>query len=222
MNQKKYKHIIWDWNGTLLDDVNYCLNTINSLLEEYQYSKIDLEKYLDIFTFPVKEYYESLGIDFTKHSFEFISTRFIELYEKNRNQIKIFPDTRDSLKLVNNLEIKQSILSAYTDKNLKEIIEEQNLTDNFEYIHGIDNIYASGKMSAARTLLTKLNISSNNILIIGDTLHDYYIAKEFNTDCVLISQGHNSKERLISSGTTVIESLIDLKPLLTRSCLKST
>lgn len=58
------KHIIWDWNGTLLDDVGLSLEAINIVLARYNLPPLRKERYLEIFTFPVIEYYRELGFNF--------------------------------------------------------------------------------------------------------------------------------------------------------------
>ena len=56
MQIKNYQHIIWDWNGTLLNDVKLCADIMNNLLKTRSLPTITLEKYREIFTFPVKDY----------------------------------------------------------------------------------------------------------------------------------------------------------------------
>lgn len=80
----KIKHIIWDWNGTLLDDLWLSIKAINIVLNRYQLPEIHEEKYLEIFTFPVIDYYERLGFDFEKQPFTVVGTEFIEEYTKRQ------------------------------------------------------------------------------------------------------------------------------------------
>ena len=65
----KIKHIVWDWNGTLLNDNWLAIKAINILLKRYNLPLITLEQYLAVFTFPVIDYYKELGFDFNKTSF---------------------------------------------------------------------------------------------------------------------------------------------------------
>jgi len=62
--------IIWDWNGTLLDDVDICIDTINALLSKYKKKPISKESYKSLFTFPVQNYYSKLGFDLSLESFK--------------------------------------------------------------------------------------------------------------------------------------------------------
>ena len=67
----KYKYIIWDWNGTLFDDVKISVDTMNIMLEKTGYkNRINSELYKNIFTFPVSDYYQKAGFDLSKYRFE--------------------------------------------------------------------------------------------------------------------------------------------------------
>ena len=66
----KYKHIIWDWNGTLLNDTWLCVEGINKSLEKRSLQTITEEIYRKVFSFPVEDYYKRLGFDFKKEPFE--------------------------------------------------------------------------------------------------------------------------------------------------------
>ena len=73
--------ILWDWNGTLLDDVDLCVDALNRLLAEFGYpQRYDHERYRAIFGFPIEEYYVRAGFDFTKHSFAELAEKYMEDY----------------------------------------------------------------------------------------------------------------------------------------------
>ncbi|MCX6282944.1 MAG: hypothetical protein NTW31_01715 [Bacteroidetes bacterium] len=74
-----YKHIIWDWNGTLLDDAWLCVEVMNGMLEKRGLEKVSLDFYRSVFTFPVRDYYEKLGYDFEKEPFEEVGMEFMVL-----------------------------------------------------------------------------------------------------------------------------------------------
>ena len=94
---KKYKHIIWDWNGTLFDDVELCHNIINRLLKRNEIEEISLQKYKEIFDFPVKKYYQKAGLDFKKTSFEVLGKEFMDEYEERKFESSIFNEVKNTL-----------------------------------------------------------------------------------------------------------------------------
>ena len=76
-NVSKYTHLIWDWNGTLQDDVWLCIDVMNSLLHRRRKPAITLQQYREIFRFPVKDYYLKAGLDYEIEPFELIAEEFI-------------------------------------------------------------------------------------------------------------------------------------------------
>lgn len=207
---KKYKHIIWDWNGTLFDDIDLCVENMNYFLSKYNYPKISIEKYREIFTFPVKRYYENLGMDFKKFSFEEIGKEWMDRYEVKKFQAKLFNDAEWALQYFSKNGLEQSVLSAYSQKNLEEILEYFNIKGYFKYILGLNDIYAHSKIELGEQLIQKIWHKENEILLIGDTLHDYEVANELKIDCVLVSTGHQSEERLMQSKVPIFNSLKEL------------
>ena len=53
--------IFWDWNGTLMDDVDFTHGCLNWMLETHGYpQRYDLNEYREIFGFPIEEYYTEM------------------------------------------------------------------------------------------------------------------------------------------------------------------
>ena len=63
------KYIFLDFNGTIIDDVDLCLDLLNQILENQKKEKVSKERYKDIFTFPVQIYYELAVVDFSLNYF---------------------------------------------------------------------------------------------------------------------------------------------------------
>src|SRR5665647_855016 len=78
----KFDSIIWDWNGTLLDDVDIVIESINKLLQDRNMVLLNIKRYLDVFTFPVQDYYERIGFDLNNEPFEIPAFQFITNYNK--------------------------------------------------------------------------------------------------------------------------------------------
>ena len=49
----KYQHVIWDWNGTLLDDAVATVKAVNSMLHNRKLGSITLKEYREHITYPV-------------------------------------------------------------------------------------------------------------------------------------------------------------------------
>ena len=210
----KYKHIIWDWNGTLLNDVDFCRKIINRILVENKLPELSLERYREIFTFPVKDYYEIAGLDFSKTSFEVLGKDFMVEYEEKKLTCSLFDDAVDVLNSINNKGIGQSVLSAYLHDNLVGILNHYNLNLYFDNVVGLDNIYAGSKTHLGLQLIELLKIPGNEILFIGDTLHDADVAEAMGVNSVLIANGHQVKEKLLVNSNIVLDNMSELKNFL--------
>lgn len=210
---KNIKHIIWDWNGTLFDDVDLCVDNINWLLRKYNLPEITKEKYRKIFTFPVIEYYRRAGFDLEKLDFKFIGKEWMDRYEQRKFEAKLSDGAEEIIKYFFDKGIEQSILSAYSEHTLIEIVDRFGLKKYFKIIVGLDNIYAESKIDLGKKLMEKLNLNSKSILLIGDTVHDYEVAKELGCKCVLIASGHQSKTELEKCSCIVFDSLNSLKSI---------
>ena len=215
-SSKRYDNLIWDWNGTLFNDVELCAEIMNILLMQESLPKISLHRYKEIFTFPVIEYYKIAGHTFETRSFEDLGKQFVEEYEMRKSGCQLFPGVLELLFELEEKKINQHLLSAYEQQFLNKILKYYKIDNYFQNIFGLDNIYAIGKTHLAHKLAKKIrsNKAAGNILLIGDTIHDYEVAKEINSDCILMSHGHQDEERLLKLGISVVKNFNELNNLL--------
>ncbi len=207
----KIKHVVWDWNGTLLNDNWLSLKAINILLLKYGLPAIEKEKYLELFAFPVIDYYRKLGFDFEKIPFEVVGTEFIEEYTKRMYDANLQDGARETLEHFLEIGISQSLLSAAKQKMLEDLMEYHDLEKYFIKISGLNDHYANSKVDIGKSWINELHFEPDEILLIGDTLHDVEVADEIGTKCVLIAQGHATYDRLKSSGRNVFHNLNEFK-----------
>ncbi len=203
----KYKHIIWDWNGTLLDDARLCVEILNNILRKYAKPPVTLEQYAEEFDFPVKSYYQKLGFDFDREPFEVIADDYIKQYDVKRFECRLQDDAESVLKYFADNGIEQSILTAYQQKMLEEIIDFFALRHYFARLVGLNDYYAKSKVENGRVLMKKLGLHSRDVMLIGDTCHDFEVAKALDIDCVLIPSGHNSRRKLMKCQATLLNCL---------------
>jgi len=210
---KKYTHIIWDWNGTLVKDTHLCVEILNSMLKARNLPAVTAKQYKDEFDFPVIDYYKKVGFDFSKESFDDIAAEFINQYETHRFSCPLQPNAVKILQYFKSKNFTQSILSAYNQFRLEEVVAHFKLTNYFTHIVGLTDDYAHGKVDAAKQFLEKSTLKSDKTLFIGDTTHDFEVARAINTDCILIADGHQPKEKLLTCNVTVLNTLADFLTL---------
>ena len=213
-SDQKVKAIVWDWNGTLLNDVHICVDSINIMLDARNLPTLDYSSYRNVFGFPVREYYEKAGFNFFNEPFDVVAIQFIDIYREHLRNCNIFPEVMDVLNQIAALKLPQYILSAMEQQLLETSLSEKGIPQFFNYIAGTSDHYADGKLGSAKRLQQMIVAEPQNILLVGDTIHDYEVAEEMGWQCVLISNGHQSEQRLHSTGKPVLKSLSILPELL--------
>ncbi len=203
--------IIWDWNGTLLNDVQMCVNCMNELLERRNLARLSLERYRNVFSFPVKDYYEKIGFDFSREDFEVPAKEFMDLYHRFLPETKLFPCAKEVLEHFKKRGFRQLILSAMEHNSLMTTLEEREILSYFDAVSGIDNIYAGGKTEMAHAFLDRLGLDSKEMIFIGDTLHDMEVAQTLGIDYLLVAAGHQSKNVLLSKTARVVNRLSEIQ-----------
>ena len=198
----KYTYCIWDFNGTIFDDVGASISAVNTLLAERGLKTLDSkDKYQEVFDFPIIDYYRRIGFDFDKEPYEVIAPLWVDLYLENSKKSGLFGDVISSLDFFEARGIKQSVLSASEKNMLTGQLRELGIYDRFEEIMGIDNIYAESKIALAKDW--KHRHEGEKALFIGDTTHDYETAEVLGADCYLISAGHQPEYKLRAAGVNV-------------------
>jgi phosphoglycolate phosphatase len=196
----KYKHIIWDWNGTLLNDTSLCTQILNESLRKRDIPEITVQQYKQKFLFPIKTFYESIGFDFDKEPFENSNNEFNAGFVDQFKSLALQPFAKDTIIKFSEKKITQTILSASRQDRLKEQVNFFDITQYLQHVVGTNNLYAHGKEYEGEKLLLTLDIPAEETIIIGDTLLDSSVAKYLKIDCALVSNGHNDIKRLKETG----------------------
>ena len=202
--------VIWDWNGTLLNDAELAVETINSMLIRRNLPQLSVDRYKQVFTFPVKEYYRKIGFDFEAEPFEIPALEFIERYNEQVKGCCLHQDSTTVLNYFQSLGIRQFILSAMQQNTLDECLNHYQINHFFDHVSGLDNHYAASKIENGHRLIAELKLDARELVLIGDTIHDYEVAAELGCQCILIANGHQSREILEATDAWVIDHLNQL------------
>ena len=204
---RNYRHVMWDWNGTIFDDAWLCLDGMNEVLRRRRMPLLTPERYRDIFGFPVIEYYRKAGFDFGRESFEALGAEFMEIYERRKFECVLRSDAQHVLKIVQSAGIPQSVLSAYKQDLLEEMVNHYRLRHYFIRLIGIDDIYAAGKIEQGRRWIAELGYPPSEVLLIDDTVHDFEVAQAMGAACWLVPGGNQPRAKLETCGVPVFDSL---------------
>lgn len=208
------KYIFLDFNGTIIDDVDLCLDLLNDILKKQNKKLVTKEQYKDIFTFPVRKYYELAGVDFKLESFESLADKFIASYQPLSLKCDLYPNSMMAFQKLKEKGYHLVILSASERNNLLEQCRSFGIVSYFDAILGIDNIHAASKVGIALKYMEEQKIEGKDILFVGDTLHDLEVAKAMGAECMLVSCGHQSVSVLEQGNVPILPNIYALVDLL--------
>ncbi len=203
----RYHTVLWDWNGTLLDDVALSLAVVNDILADHGLEPLLRNRYLRIFDFPVQRYYERAGMDFSKVSFEAVSEVFCRAFERRFGEAGLFPAAGNTLSTMRKEGKRQFVLSNTEHAALGRMLNRYGLTEVLDGFRGNGDELARGKVAGGRQLLRDHGIDPAGTVLVGDTRHDLEVAEAIGVDCVLVSTGHHAHDRLTGLGCPVCPSL---------------
>lgn len=206
----EYSYIVWDWNGTLLDDVETNLRTADEMLAKRSLPVIgDAVRYREMFCFPVIDFYRKAGFDLTEEDFSVMAEEYVETYRGNLCYSALFDDARETLDRFAEAGLRQVILSATEQTRLRLEVASHMAADRFEEILGVGDNLGSSKADIGRSFIR--GIGGKAVLFVGDTAHDAAVAKECGCDCALVARGHMDRARLEATGCKVYGSLAELR-----------
>ena len=208
----KYTTIIWDWNGTLLDDAHICMECVNDMLRKRNMQILDLETYRSYVDNPIIKAYEHI-FDLKVVTFDIIVKEFYESYPKYAEEAQLIPGARQLLEYFKDKGCRQIILTAAYTPDVIEYLCRFNIDKYFDAVLGSQDQLGGSKISRALEY-AKGGDSLTKMLVIGDTAHDAETADAIGADCILFAGGHQLERRLKATGKPVAKELMDIPALI--------
>ena len=201
--------LVWDFNGTLIDDVQACLDALNALLRPRGIAPLSREDYRRTFRFPVAEFYRGLGMAPTDpFDWEALAESFHMRYLFSKT-IAPQPGAAEAIAAFRTAGIRQGVLSALEQGLLEIQLRQFGFAEAMDFVCGSRNYDGASKEAAARALALR-----DPVVLVGDTLHDAEVAHSLGWDCILCAAGHQTEERLRTAGVPVIPTLHTLPEII--------
>ena len=140
----RYEAVIWDWNGTLFDDAGLCVEVMNGLLAERGLPRLTPERYTDTFRFPSWSITGRWASIFRAIRLSASAPSSSGGYERRRLECRLQAGARETIETLGRAGVRQSLLSAYRQDSLLELIAHFGLTPWFSDVTGNDDVYATG------------------------------------------------------------------------------
>lgn len=216
------KHIIWDFNGTILDDADFCHDLMLETCKEYGLENIEKDFLRDCYTHPIEVYYRRVGFDFKDVSFSNIASSFMGRYREGISGCSIRPQIKPLLQSLSDQGISHSVLSAIKEDVLHELLQSHGLSNYFIAARGLSDCHGASKIEAGRSHIKSLNLLPEETILIGDTLHDLETARDLGIEPLLIYSGYQSLSTLTASSAPVLDCLSNIPAYLAAAQVRLT
>jgi phosphoglycolate phosphatase len=191
------RYILWDWNGTLLDDTRTAFDTLNIMLAKRGAPPIDMTFYRDNFAFPVRPFYEAIGMVLENENWDALAQEYHDIYHAHEKRLA--DGALEAVRLVEACGAGQSIISALRQDLLERDTAFYGIRPFMEHVAGVDNLDGASKVARARALLAQLRAEHPDVesfVLIGDALHDKTVADDLKLTCILFGGGSHAAWRL--------------------------
>jgi len=201
-------HLVWDWNGTLLDDLSLVVSSTNHTFAAVGGRSVDSDEHRRLFRRPVADFYaEILGRAVDAAEFEELDRIFHEAYRVGLTTASLAADAEAAIKAWPG---SQSLLSMWFHDELVPAVRTYGLAGVFTRIDGrpteVDGGLKAGHLARH---LAELGTTGDRVVLIGDSLDDAEAAEAVDAACVLYTGGFTDPARLRASGRPVADRLVD-------------
>ncbi len=209
----KYKHIFWDFNGTIADDMKTALNCVNDMLLRKNKKPITQNEYYTYVETPIIGFYRHILTE-DELDFDDISRQFHSDYAGRESEISLAAGMKNFLEKLHNSGVGQYVVTANHIDEVTALLEKFGVIQYIDKVLGSQDKFAGSKIERAKRLFEELNINKNEAIFIGDTLHDLETANALGIDCVLVSYGHQGSRLLKERNVFCVDSVAEIEEVI--------
>ncbi|EPH39280.1 HAD family hydrolase [Streptomyces aurantiacus] len=207
--QQRGAHIVWDWNGTLLHDIDAVIEATNASFLEIGLEQITLERYRELYCVPVPLFYERLmGRLPTEDEWLVMDAVFHKHYGARVDACGLAEGAAELLALRQAEGRTQSLLSLAPHDHLVPLVRRHGIAERFVRIDGRTDASHAGKAERmVRHLAELAGVAVEQVVVIGDAVDDARAAAHVGARAVLYTGGSHSRASLEAAGVPVVDSL---------------
>jgi phosphoglycolate phosphatase-like HAD superfamily hydrolase len=211
-------HIVWDWNGTLLDDLDVVVDALNIGIGNYGLAPIGHDDYRDHYTRPVRALYDAVfARPVADHEWADLNETFHAVYSEMVPKARLADDSLAALTRIDQLQWSQSVLSMSPHDLLLSMVTERGLGDRFTSIDGLQAVTGGLKAGHLEEHLEDGGHTASETVVIGDTPDDADAARSVGANVVLYDGGSHHRHTLESVGVPVAHTLVEAVEIVDRT-----
>ncbi|RRO14864.1 HAD family hydrolase [Saccharopolyspora rhizosphaerae] len=216
MTKSSPRHIVWDWNGTLLDDNHAVVSAVNTVCTSFDREHIDIDEWRAIYSRPLRTCYERLlRCEITEDDWARVDKLYHVAYRDLLDTCGMTEGVPHVLQDWAATGRSQSLLSMWFHDELVELVTARGLHELFDRMDGLRSAVGGGsKEEHLRAHLAAQELDPAEVVLIGDVLDDAHAAERAGARCVLVTTGVMDRAKLEGSGYPVVDSLPEAMGML--------
>ena len=216
----KFKNIIFDFDGTLVDSLPGVVKTFKKAAEELASKNLEEKEIVCLIGKPLVQI---ISILFDTDD-EFLVQRGCALFKKYYGkegvyQNILYPGIKEMLESLKNQSCQLFVVSNKIDLFMNKILEQHKLKQYFTAVIGIDGTdKQSKKADYVKRLITRYKLKKKETVIVGDTENDIIAAKENYIYGIGITWGYGLESDLIEAKADgICHSPLELKHFIVKN-----
>lgn len=211
MDNEHVRHVVWDWNGTILDDNDATMVAVNAVCAAFGRAPVDLDHWRSIYRRPLADTYRDLlGREISADNWAEIDRRFHSAYRELLPTIRFCAGIPDELYRWRTTGRTQSLLSMWFHDELVPEVAGRGLAELFVRVDGLrGQVGGHGKADHLVAHIQALDLDPASVLLVGDVEDDAIAAQAAGARCVLVTTGLSSRAMLEGSGVPVVDSIAE-------------
>lgn len=196
--EKKYKVVIFDFDGTIANGETVLVETLNILAPEFGYDPVTPDQIPELKMMGARDFIlKRLRIPLWKiHRLE---KRGREEYSKRIDAMEIFAGTKDAIERLKQGDYKIGIVSSNSAEAISRLLGSHGISVDFVY----SGSSLFGKAKVVNKLLKKKGIDPAKVVYVGDEVRDVEACRKVGISMIAVGWGFNSIEALRSTGVEV-------------------
>ncbi|MGP6174603.1 HAD family hydrolase [Corynebacterium sp. A21] len=175
--------MIFDWNGTVMSDVERAVHATNAALKGCGINPVSTLEFQETFTLPMTEWLSELGV-----AEENLGTTEAKWNEGMQNPAQMRSGAADLIHTLKSKGVMLGVVTAANQKSLTFDIEAAQLQGVFDFVHS--------SVADKENCLRNLKSEEGRYLYVGDTAYDVLSARSAGYEAIAISGGYQSNARL--------------------------
>jgi phosphoglycolate phosphatase len=208
------RNVIFDWSGTLVDDLPAVLGAVNGVLRDAGFPELTRDEFRARFRLPFEEFYgEFPGAT----SLEELEQRFHRHFDILQSTVTALPHARGFLEFCRRRHLRTLVLSTVAEP----YYVAQAAVNGFREF--IDHPYPGVRDKRARIgeILQSLGLDPGETLFVGDMQHDMEAARMGGVRSCAVLTGYNRLEQLRASDPDlIVEHLGELQAILEKNGMR--